>query len=138
MGPVAKIHHIGVVVDDLEAAKEFAVSTLGLELAREIDAPERGVRAAFFNAGDVEIEYLEVAPTYEDGKLDLHGEQARIDHIAFAVDDPKQTYTELSGKGVAFRTPRPGGAQGARSFVTEPENSDGVTYQFVDPAAFRR
>lgn len=135
---MAKIHHIGVVVDDLDAAKEFAISMLGLELAREIDLPERGVRAAFFTAGDVEIEYLQVAPTYEDGKRDLHGAQARIDHIAFAVDDPQQTYSELSDKGVVFRTPGPGAVQGATSFFTEPESSDGVTYQFVDAAAFHR
>jgi methylmalonyl-CoA/ethylmalonyl-CoA epimerase len=132
---VAKIHHIGVVVDDLDAAKEFAISMLGLELVREIDRPERGVRAAFFKAGDTEIEYLQVAPTYEDGKQGLHGEQARIDHIAFAVDDPQQTYSELSDKGVVFRAPA---VQGAMSFFTEPESSDGVTYQFIDAAAFNR
>jgi catechol 2,3-dioxygenase-like lactoylglutathione lyase family enzyme len=120
------------VVDDLAEAKEFATSKLGLELVREIDVPERGMRAAFFAAGDVQIEYLELTEAYEEGRRALRGEPARIDHLAFAVDDAGETFEELEAKGISFRTSAPDGVAGATFFFTKPETSDGVLYQFLE------
>ena len=60
-----RFDHVGVLVDDLEAAKAFARDVLGLgEPAREVDLPDAGLAAAFFGLGDD----LLVAPALDPGR----------------------------------------------------------------------
>ena len=62
---VAKIHHVGIVVESLEQAYRFWRQTLGMPLLREAELSDQGVRAALLAAGDSEIELLE--PILEHG-----------------------------------------------------------------------
>ena len=55
---VAKIHHVGIVVESLRQAYRFWRQTLGMPLLREAELPDQGVRAALLAAGDSEVELL--------------------------------------------------------------------------------
>src|SRR6266704_2420796 len=60
---VKKIHHVGIVVENLARAYRFWRDALGLPLLREAEIADQGVRAALLAAGDGEIELLEPTDT---------------------------------------------------------------------------
>jgi catechol 2,3-dioxygenase-like lactoylglutathione lyase family enzyme len=54
-----KIHHIGIVVRNLEEAFKFYKDTLGLPLGKMATVQDQGVKAALLPVGESEIELLE-------------------------------------------------------------------------------
>ncbi|MGB6553863.1 MAG: VOC family protein, partial [Candidatus Binataceae bacterium] len=60
-----RIHHVGVVVPNLDAGLRFWRDTLGLRLTKSATIEEQGVRAALLKVGESEIELLE--PINPDG-----------------------------------------------------------------------
>lgn len=129
-----RIHHIGIVVDNLGDAVSFLTDTVGLDLSRTLDIPERGgLKAAFFPWGNAELELIEVSEQ-EARRARLGDSAARIEHIAVEVDDLAATAASLAAKGVQFTTPEPLAADGMTFFFSRPETSDGVMYQFLQLA----
>ena len=55
-----KIHHVGVVVPNLDQAMAFWRDILGLSLTKVATIQDQGVRAALLLAGESEIELLEL------------------------------------------------------------------------------
>lgn len=136
--PIApRVHHIGIAVADLDAAVEVVRDKLGFPLVRRHDAVEaRGVRAAFFDAGNVEIELLWHADPEENRSWLAGAPHARVEHIALQVPDLGEVMAALTALGVEL-APARSGPIGA-SARTVPESSGGITYQilqFEDPAA---
>jgi methylmalonyl-CoA/ethylmalonyl-CoA epimerase len=128
------IDHIGVVVDDIGEAKTFLTEVLGLELEKEADYPDLGVRSAFFLAGPVRIEINEVmdADTRRT-RLGVDGTQARIEHIAIVVDNLDDWLRKLNARGVRTVPPQvPAVRTGRTSVRTVPETTDGVMYQIIE------
>jgi catechol 2,3-dioxygenase-like lactoylglutathione lyase family enzyme len=129
-----RIHHVGIVVDDLEQAVDFLTRVVGLEVSRRAEAPERGgLRAAFLPWGDVQVELLEFSEPETRGRR-LGDAAARIEHIAVEVDDADATFERLRGEGVEFTTPAPQAMGETKTFFTVAETTDGVMYQFIGPA----
>ena len=130
-----RIHHIGIVVDNLGAAVSFLTDTVGLEVTQTLDIPERGgLKAAFLPWGNAEIEMIEVSEP-EARRTRLGDSAARIEHIAIEVDDLATAAAALRAKGVEFTTAEPLGAAGMTFYFTRPETSDGVIYQFIQPGS---
>ena len=126
---MARIDHIGIVVDDLTDAKRFLTEALGLTLDRELDLTERQIRAAFLSYGDVSLEFIEVdEPAARRQRLG-DGAMARVEHIAIEVDDLEESIARLRGFGVRTTTDLPRRTGSTLNFWTEPESSDGVSYQ---------
>jgi methylmalonyl-CoA/ethylmalonyl-CoA epimerase len=139
---VKEIDHIGVVVDNLEEAEAFLADVLKLEPERKLNAPDRGFRAAFFGCGPVSIEVIEVLDP-EARRLRLGAAtKARIEHVALRVDDLNDEAQRLSRLGVRMRgsaDPRAETAEPAKvgdtlNLWTDPDTSDGVSYQLIGPA----
>ena len=124
-----RIDHIGVVVDDLEAGRRF-LEGLGFKHSRDLDVPERGLRASFWQCGDAAIELIEM--TDEKANRDrLKGESgARIEHIAVEVDDLDGTIQHMRSSGVDF-TSAPSTVGPYTSVWTKPESSDGYQLQLM-------
>lgn len=134
--PIApRVHHIGIAVADLDAAEEVLRDRLGLTLVRRHDAADtRGVRAAFYDAGNVEIELLWHADPGENRTWLGGAPQARVEHIALEVPDLGRAVEALHALGVELAPSRPGPI--GDSARTVPETSGGITYQvlqFDDP-----
>ena len=130
-----RIHHIGIVVDNLGAAVSFLTDTVGLEVTQTLDIPERGgLKAAFLPWGNAEIELIEVSEP-ETRRTRLGDSPARIEHIAIEVDDLAAAAAALAAKGVEFTTPQPLGTAGMTFLFTRPETTDGVIYQFIQPGS---
>jgi methylmalonyl-CoA/ethylmalonyl-CoA epimerase len=129
MGKDRRIHHVGVVVDDIAQAKAFLEGILGIEVGDVIDLGPGKV--AWAPCGEVQIELLEyLDPEYKRKKLGAA--DAKIEHICFHTDDADAEYAELAEKGVEFAGP-PKAWNDRKSFFTTAQSCDGVMYQFREP-----
>ncbi|MEU8928301.1 VOC family protein [Streptomyces sp. NPDC048409] len=125
-----RIDHIGVVVDDLAAARSF-LESLGMRLERAQEVPERNVKIAFYFCGDGRIELIE--PTTEEARRRRLGEgnQARIEHIGVEVDSVPDIMKAVQGLGVELTTGEPVPVGPNLNAWTEPHTSNGVQFQLV-------
>jgi methylmalonyl-CoA/ethylmalonyl-CoA epimerase len=127
-----RVDHIGIAVRDLENARNFLAETLGLDLTRELDLPDRGEIAAFYRCGEVDIELVQLTDAAKSrerlGGADVDG---RVDHIAIQVDDIEQIAERLRIRGIRTQKPEVESVGNARFVVTTPDTSGGVVYQFI-------
>lgn len=128
---VKRLDHIGVIVDDLNEAKEFIGKSLGLTVSHSVESPD--LEGAFLKCGDVFVEVIEVRnPEMRKARLG-EGNRARIEHIAFEVEDLAQTIALMEGLGVQMTAP-PRISGEYLTCWTKAEGSDGVMYQFMQKA----
>jgi len=115
------IHHIAVVVRDIEEALTLYRDALGLEMTERREVPDEYVEIAFLPAGEGEIELLRPLDQ-ESGVarfLEKHGEG--LHHVCLAVEDIESAMERLR-------------AAGAQLLSEEPRvNEQGVRYAFVHP-----
>ena len=127
-----KIDHIGIVVQDLEAALKVYQTGLGLPLAEIADVPDQQVKVAFMPVGESNVELVQ--PTSDDTGiarfLDKRGEG--IHHICIEVDAIEDALEKLRAHGVPLidEEPRPG-AHGRVAFV-HPKGTHGVLIELVE------
>jgi methylmalonyl-CoA/ethylmalonyl-CoA epimerase len=122
-----RIDHVGIVVGDLD--EHIAqLEALGLTVARTNENAESF--ALYFGCGDASVELIDVRdPTARALRLP-EGEQARIEHIAFEVDDLEEVRNHLTARGIEVTWPPfPSGT--AQMIWTNAETSGGVQYQFL-------
>jgi methylmalonyl-CoA/ethylmalonyl-CoA epimerase len=121
MAEPIRIHHLAVVVDDLDKALQFWRDALGLEVSQVRDEPEQASQIAFLPAGEAEIEL--VRPTTTDSGIAryLAKRGPGMHHICLSVPDVRASLQRLASKGV-------------RLINAEPRvTSDGRLYAFVHP-----
>lgn len=123
-----RIDHIGVVVADL--AEAGALLEQGFGLKPRPGVVREDLRTAFFQCGDVSIELIEVTDPEARRQRLGDGQRARIEHIAFEVDQLQATLSALEAIGVAANAaPRRSG--NTQTFWTNPETSSGIMFQFL-------
>ena len=131
-----ELHHVAVVVKDVEAELALYRRTLGLEARSVRDVPDQKVRIAFVSLGNTLLELVQ--PTDADsGVARFLAERGRstLHHLCFAVDDLKGTLDRLAAAGVELvdRAPRRG-AEGDVAFL-HPRAADGVLVELIDRAS---
>jgi len=130
---LTRIHHVGVVVRDLEQAYGFWRDVLGLPVHKVATVADQGVRAALLTIGGSEIELLEpLSPSSGIGKfLAKRGEG--LHHICYATEDVAAALEEARAKGVRLidEKPRPGLA-GTICFL-HPASTHGVLVEYAQP-----
>lgn len=130
---LTRIHHVGVVVRNLEQAYGFWRDCLGLPVHKVATVEDQGVRAALLTIGDSEIELLEpLAPTSGIGKfLAKRGEG--LHHLCYATDDVAGALAAARAKNVRLidERPRPGLA-GMICFL-HPASTHGVLVEYAEP-----
>lgn len=125
---VKRLDHIGIIVDDLNEAKGFMEQSLGLTESHRVQSPD--LEGLFLKCGDIFVEVIEVRnPEMRKTRLG-EGQRARIEHLAFEVEDLGQTQALLEGLGVQLTAP-PRISGGYLTFWTKAETGDGVMYQFM-------
>lgn len=99
MTGIGPIHHVGIIVKDLEAAAE-KYRLLGFEPGSVERLKQQNIDAIAIRAGDSWIELI--SPIDHDSALgrflDSRGEG--MHHVACLVDDVDSTLSELAGRGV--------------------------------------
>jgi methylmalonyl-CoA/ethylmalonyl-CoA epimerase len=128
-----KIHHVGVVVPNLDEAMVLWCDTLGLHLTKSMVVQDQGVKAALLRAGETEIELLEpINPENGVGKF-LAKRGGGLHHVCFETDDVARELEAARNKGIQLidQRPRPGLA-GMICFL-HPKAARGVLVEFAQP-----
>ena len=94
---IKKIHHIGIVVRDLNEAYGFYRDALGLTVAKEAEVPDQGIRACLMPVGNSEIELLQpiTEGTGVARFLETRGEG--MHHLCFETDNIDTELDRLKG-----------------------------------------
>lgn len=124
---MTKIEHIGIAVNDIEAANEVYKKLFGYEHYKTEIVEREGVTTSFFKCGDSKIELLEA--TREDSPIAKYiakkGEG--MHHIAFAVDDIKKEMARLRSEGFVLLSDEPKrGADNKLVVFLHPKSANGV------------
>jgi methylmalonyl-CoA/ethylmalonyl-CoA epimerase len=131
----ARIDHIGVAVEDLDAAIALHETTYGMALAHREVVEEQGVEAVLLDVGENHVELLR--PLTEDTPVGrfLASRGPGLHHVAYQVPDIAATLAALkeSGARLIDETPRTGIRNSRVAFV-HPKSSGGVLTEIVQPA----
>lgn len=126
-----RIDHIGVVVADLQEAGRWLGEHFGLPLQRTLELPERGIRAAFYRCGEVDIEVIEISDPESRRQRLGEGQRARIEHIAVEVGDLKDALAPLAALGVRTTAAEPLRVGDSLNMWTVADSTGGVSYQLI-------
>jgi methylmalonyl-CoA/ethylmalonyl-CoA epimerase len=130
-----RIDHIGIAVEDLDAAIALYEQTAGMALVHREVVTEQGVEAILLDVGENHVELLApLGPDTPVGKF-LAKRGPGLHHVAYQVTDIAQTLTQLSAAGIQLidQTPRIGIRQSQVAFVN-PRSTGGVLTEIVQPA----
>jgi methylmalonyl-CoA/ethylmalonyl-CoA epimerase len=131
----ARIDHIGVAVEDLDAAIALHETTYGMALVHREVVSEQGVEAVLFDVGENHVELLRpLAPDTPVGRF-LAGRGPGLHHVAYQVPDIEAALASLKASGARLidETPRTGIRSSRVAFV-HPKSSGGVLTEIVQPA----
>ena len=131
----ARIDHVGVAVEDLDAGIALYDQTYEMALVHRETVSEQGVEAVLLDVGENHVELLR--PLAEDtpvGKF-LAKRGPGLHHVAYQVTDIEAALASLRDAGVRLldETPRTG-IRNSRVAFLHPKSSGGVPTEIVQPA----
>jgi methylmalonyl-CoA/ethylmalonyl-CoA epimerase len=135
--PVLRLHHLGVLVEDLETAMGFYGGALGLSGSAPHDAPDHDIRAILIEVGESHIELF--APLTTDGPVGrtLAKRGPGMHHVAYEVGDIDVALAACRSAGIQLidAAPRPGLHEGWRVAFLHPRSCGGVLTELVETGA---
>jgi methylmalonyl-CoA/ethylmalonyl-CoA epimerase len=130
-----RIDHIGIAVEDIDAALALYERDYGMTLVHREAVTEQGVDAALLDVGENHVELLgALGPDTPVGKF-LAKKGPGIHHVAYQVDDIEATLQALreSGMRLIDETPRVGIRDSLVAFL-HPSSAGSVLTEIVQPA----
>lgn len=86
-----KLHHVGIVVEDLEKSVDFYTRMLGFRVVARDENPVKKARAAMIKGQDMMIELIQYASKLYD--------DIPVNHVAFAVPDVEEAAARFADAG---------------------------------------
>jgi methylmalonyl-CoA epimerase len=132
---IKKVHHVGVVVRDIDRSLAFYRDTLGLPVHKLETIDDQGVRAALLALGDSEIELLQpvVADNGVARYLERRGEG--LHHVCFEVDSIESEVEALKSRQVELIDQEPRIGLAGRICFLHPNAMDGTLVELCQPLA---
>ena len=131
----ARVDHIGIAVEDLDAAIALHERDYGMALVHREVIDEQGVEAVLLDVGENHVELLR--PLSQDTPVGrfLASRGPGLHHVAYQVGDVDSTLAQLRERGLRLidETPRTG-IRGSRVAFLHPAASGGVLTEIVQPA----
>jgi methylmalonyl-CoA epimerase len=131
----ARVDHIGVAVEDLDAAIALHEEAYGMAVAHREVVEEQGVEAVLLDVGENHVELLR--PLDGDSPVGrfLSKRGPGLHHVAYQVTDVQATLDTLRDRGLRLidEAPRTG-IRGSRVAFLHPESSGGVLTEIVQPS----
>ena len=129
-----RIDHIGVAVEDLDAAMELYGGPFGMREQHRETVESQGVEAVLLEVGDGHVELLR--PLADDtaiGKF-LAKRGPGLHHVAYQTEDIDRTLGAVRDAGIDLidETPRIG-IRGSRVAFLHPRSTGGVLTELVEP-----
>ena len=130
-----RIDHIGVAVEDIDAAIELYRDSFGMELAHRETVESQGVEAVLLDVGDGHVELLApLGPETPVGKY-MAKNGPGLHHVAYAVDDIDAALEKIAAAGVQLIDSEPRtGIRDSRVAFLHPRSTGGVLTEIVEPA----
>ena len=126
------IHHLGVAVEDLDAAVDTYERLLGARLEHRETMPQQGVEAAAMRVGEGRVELLRsLGEDTPVGKF-LAKRGPGMHHVAYDVPDVADALEDLAAEGAELidTTPR-AGLYGLQVAFVHPDSVHGVLVELV-------
>jgi len=131
----ARIDHIGVAVEDLDAALALYDGELDLALVHRETVEAQGVEAVLLDIGENHVELLQpLGPDTPVGKF-LASRGPGLHHVAYQTPDIDAELERLKAAGLRLidETPRTG-IRNSRVAFLHPKSTGGVLTEIVQPA----
>lgn len=128
------LHHVGIVVRDLDEAVE-TYRRLGFTNGERFEMAEQGIVAVTYRTGNGYVELIQ--PTDPDGAIArfLAKRGDSMHHVAYRVEDLQRELDQLRDKGIRLIDERPRrGAHGWRIAFLHPESCQGVLTELIEDA----
>ena len=132
---LARIDHIGVAVEDLDAALALYERGLEIELVHRETVTEQGVEAVLLDVGENHVELLApLGPDTPVGKF-LAKKGPGLHHVAYQTADIDAELARLKEAGLRLIDEQPRtGIRGSRVAFLHPAATGGVLTEIVEPA----
>lgn len=135
MPRIAAIHHIAIVVDDMEKSLAFWRDALGMQLHELRDVPAENSQVAFLPIAGAEVEL--VMPTTDDSGIAkyLSRRGPGMHHLCFEVDDLLGMMERLKANHIRLINEEPRiAADGKKYAFVHPESTGGVLVELYQLA----
>jgi methylmalonyl-CoA/ethylmalonyl-CoA epimerase len=131
-----RIDHIGIAVEDIDAALELYGKTFEMEVAHRETVESQGVEAVLLDVGEGHVELLRpLGPETPVGKF-VAKRGVGMHHVAYAVADIDATLEELAAAGLELIDSEARvGIGGSRVAFVEPRSTGRVLIEIVEPAS---
>ncbi len=132
---LSAIDHVGVAVEDLEAAVSLYQDQLKMAVVHRETVSEQGVEAVLLDVGDSHIELLR--PLSEETAVGrfVAKRGPGLHHVAYRVQDIEQTLKDLAAAGLRLIDERPRqGIRNSRVAFVHPGGTGAVLTEIVQPA----
>jgi methylmalonyl-CoA/ethylmalonyl-CoA epimerase len=133
MPRILKIHHVAVVVDEIESALFFWRDALGMTLSQLNNVPEQYARIAFLPAGDAEVELVQ--PVGDESGLAkyLKKRGPGMHHLCIQVEGIESLLITLKDKGVRLINEKALTGDGGKLYAfVHPESTGGVLLELYE------
>jgi methylmalonyl-CoA/ethylmalonyl-CoA epimerase len=130
-----RIDHIGVAVEDIDAAISLYEGSFEMKLAHRETVESQGVEAVLLDVGDGHVELLApLGPDTPVGKY-LAKNGPGLHHVAYAVDDIDAALEKIVAAGIQLIDSEPRvGIRDSRVAFLHPRSTGGVLTEIVEPA----
>jgi methylmalonyl-CoA/ethylmalonyl-CoA epimerase len=131
----ARVDHIGVAVEDLDAAIALHAEVYDMELVHREVVEEQGVEAVLLDVGENHVELLRPLGDETPVGRFLAKRGPGLHHVAYQVVDVQATLTALRERGLRLIDEQPRiGIRGSRVAFLHPASSGGVLTEIVQPS----
>ena len=129
---IGKVHHVAVIVRDLDAALELYRDMLGLTVETVMPIPYDRVTIGFLPVGEVKIELVAPNDDTTGAARFLESKGEGFHHVCFEVPDIQAALDKLAADGLQLidGTARKG-AEGPVAFV-HPKSCHGVLVELIE------
>jgi methylmalonyl-CoA/ethylmalonyl-CoA epimerase len=133
---IGRLNHVGVAVPSIEAAKATYRDLYGVpaaEMTETRELPAQGVRFAFVNVANSQIELIE--PLGDDSpilKFLERNPNGGQHHVCFEVEDIHAARDAMAAKGATILNEPRIGAHGTLIIFVHPKNSNGVLVELME------
>lgn len=130
-----RIDHIGVAVEDIDAALSLYETSFEMQLAHRETVESQGVEAVLLDVGDGHVELLRpLGPDTAVGKF-LARKGPGLHHVAYAVGDIDATLKQLAAAGLELIDSEARvGIRESRVAFLHPRSTGGVLTEIVEPS----
>ena len=129
---IGKIHHVAIIVRDLEAVLDLYRDKLGLTVETVMPIPYDRVTIGFLPVGEVKIELVQPDDDTTGAARFLETRGEGFHHVCFEVPDIQAALDRLAADGLQLidKTARKG-AEGPVAFV-HPKSCHGVLVELIE------